>query len=118
MRTVIRISLLASAFALIACSDASGPRTHGGDVIFALGGENNSVVVIDPGAGSVIGHSGPIPAYHLSSVFSSDSARLFFSAADSTGGAIYSLNTTTFALRRVIELSFFDTPTRPDSLRI
>lgn len=108
--------IFASVLVLIACSDASSPGTPKGDVIFAIGGENHEVVVVNPGTGTVIERPGPVPNNAYSPVLSSDSSTLYFSGSDSTVNAIYALSTASLSLRRVIDLAYIDTPIRPDSL--
>lgn len=106
----------ASVLVLLACSDASSPGTSKGDVIFAVGGESNRVVVVNAGTGAVIERPGPIPNNAYSPVLSADSSTLYFSGSDSATSAIYALSTTTLTLRRVIDLAFINLPIRPDSL--
>lgn len=81
--------------ALTACSDTSAPNAAPRELLFAVGGEGNSIFVIDPVAGEVIARPGPLPLDKGQPVLSPDSATLFFVADDQSGAGIYALDTRT-----------------------
>jgi DNA-binding beta-propeller fold protein YncE len=80
--------------ALAACQQNSAPDSHIGDLLYVFG-SGSSLFVIDPSSGSVIARPGPVPDGKRSPVFSADSSTVYFEAGDSSGSAIYALNTRT-----------------------
>jgi hypothetical protein len=90
---------------MVACSDASGPGSHTGDIIYVLG-ETHTVFVVDPRKGDILAAAGPVPEQLLSPVMSSDSSTLFFTGYGEGGAAIYAMHAGAFTVEPWYQLKF------------
>ena len=103
IRPIVLIVLLGLGPAA-ACSDAAGPPSPLHDVLFAVGGEGSSIFVVDPLAGKLIAHPGPLPIAKIAPVLSGDSSTVFFVGADQRGAAIYALDAGSLRLKKWLDI--------------
>lgn len=102
-RILLSVSILS--IGLAACSDAAGPLRGSREVALAVGGEGNTIFVVDPAADRVLARPGPLPWAKMLPVISPDSSTLYFLAADQSGSAIYTLDVNSFGLTRWLDIN-------------
>jgi DNA-binding beta-propeller fold protein YncE len=97
--------------AVTACTtQPSEPKAHHGDIIYVVG-ESPVIIVVDPRAGRVLAQPSAPAEVKISPVLSNDSSSLFFTQYDVHGGAIYSLTTAGFTIKRWLDLQPAEVPT-------
>ena len=84
----VGLSLLAFAGVLAGCDHSVAPIEAPGPQLIAIGGESNTVPIVDEGLGRVVAQLGPVASFKGPSAALPASHTVAFVAADSTGRAL------------------------------
>lgn len=86
---------MAAAFSVICvgcASDGLGGIPSAHETLLVTGGESNQLTIVDPSAGKVVGHIGPVPTYQDASTLSEDRTTLYLLGHDNRGGHVLAID--------------------------